>query len=480
MKRHLQALCLGLLALLLACGVSVAKPVKIHGFVTAFNSPTSFDIEDYKITRDSTLVMEIEKEDDGGALATFKPEDIRVGTELEIKGNYDESTSELKASSIKVFLDDTRTIKRVALIEKVPTLQRSNAGWIGTVAADGQKVSIAETTVVSFRLNKSERKQVNKGAEETSPLLSTDQLTLNTFIHYEGVRQSDGSILAKKVEFQHAELADGEAKMWRELTPKIKATDFSNSKPGELRVEKTKYKLVPSKEAQDYITTLGESIVPTRQRDLPLDSNLRIPFRFFLVEDKSFNASCYPNGVVIVHSGIFDVAENEAQLAFVLSHEITHAIEKHVWREHEYHKNALMALRIGGAVGAAFGGQGISNMTTLIEAGVRNGYARSLENQADRVGLEWMLASGYDVREAPETWKAVAKKYGDHRTNFFWDNHDNNTMRRSYLMSEIRNNYADVDFSSLRKDTEEFHKVAGVVHDTTARKKKIKLKTAKQ
>jgi len=246
MKRHLQAVGLRIFAFLLACEVCAAKPVKIHGFVTAFNSPTSFEIEDYKITRDATLVMDVEKENDGELLATFKPEDIRIGTELEIKGNYDEGTNELKATSIKVFLDDTRTIKRVALLEKVPTLQRSEAGWAGTVAADGQKVSIGEATVVSFRLNKSEKKQVKKGTDEISPLVSTDQLTLDTFIHYEGVRQSDGSILAKRVEFQHAEFEDGEAKMWKELTPKVKAANFSSLKPGELRVEKTKYKLVPS------------------------------------------------------------------------------------------------------------------------------------------------------------------------------------------------------------------------------------------
>ncbi len=42
---------------------------------------------------------------------------------------------------------------------------------------------------------------------------SADLLNLDTFMHYEGIRQSDGSILAKKVEFQHAELEGGEAKM---------------------------------------------------------------------------------------------------------------------------------------------------------------------------------------------------------------------------------------------------------------------------
>jgi predicted Zn-dependent protease len=161
-----------------------------------------------------------------------------------------------------------------------------------------------------------------------------------------------------------------------------------------------------------------------------------------------------------------------------MSHEITHAIEKHTWHEQQYHKGALTALRIGGALGGAFGGSAISNMANLIEAGIRNGYARSLENQADRVGLEWMLASGYDIREAPRSWKAYSKKFGDRPTNFFWDNHDNNTTRRSYLMSELRNNYPDVDYSSLKKDSDDFHRIGQQVQDAEQGKKKIKVKVA--
>jgi hypothetical protein len=117
-------------------------------------------------------------------------------------------------------------------------------------------------------------------------------------------------------------------------------------------------------------------------------------------------------------------------------------------------------------------------MTTLIEAGIRNGYARSLENQADRVGLEWMLASGYDIREAPRAWKAVALKMGDHPTNIFWDDHDNNTTRRSYLMAELKNNYSEVDFSVLKKDSEEFHRIPQIVRESGPTKKKIKIKVA--
>lgn len=112
----------------------------------------------------------------------------------------------------------------------------------------------------------------------------------------------------------------------------------------------------------------------------------------------------------------------------------------------------------------------------MIVAGVRNGYSRSLENQADRVGLEWMLASGYDIREAPRTWKAVSLKQGDHATNLFWDGHDNNTTRRSYLMAELRTNYSDVDYSKLRKSSESFDKVATAVKESRGKKEKVKVK----
>jgi hypothetical protein len=116
-----------------------------------------------------------------------------------------------------------------------------------------------------------------------------------------------------------------------------------------------------------------------------------------------------------------------------------------------------MALRIGGIVGAGFGGRGVADLANMIEAGIRNGYSRSLENQADRVGMEWMLASGYDIREAPRAWKAVSKRYGDHSTNLFWD-----------------------AYSQLKKDSDDFHKVATAVKDAAQGKKKVKVKVAKE
>ena len=439
---------------------SAAKDLTIHGFVTAVSSPASFEIDDYRVTRDKTVSLDLENQADN-SLDAFKPEDIRIGTELEIKGEYDEASGELKAKSIKVLSYDTLTVKRTALLERLPSLTKDDAGWNGVIHADGQRINVTPTTAVSLKPNLAERKSSAKDKGPDGSRLTPDSLNLDTFVSYEGVRQPDGSIQAQKVEFQHAEISKGEARMWRRFAPRVTEPDYSSFQPGELKMHWATFRLVPSHEAQDYISRLGNSLIPAHQKDLPDGDPLKIPFKFYLVDKKSFNAASYPNGVVIVHSGVFDVLENEAQLAFVLSHEISHAVEKHVWFQHQYHRNELIALRAGGAF-IPYGGSFVAD---LLATGIRSQYSRSLENQADRVGLEWMLAAGYDIREAPESWKAVSRQKGDSATNPFWCSHDNNTTRRSYLMSELRNNYSDVDYSNLKKDTDEFHQVADAVRE---------------
>jgi hypothetical protein len=483
--------------LVLAASSTEAKEIKIHGYVTNIISPTQFEIEDYRITRELSLILELEKEDNDEPIQ-FRPEDIRVGTELEIKGDYDQKSGELRAKSIRVFLDEYKKIKRTALIERQPQLKQDSGGWEGTFFADGQTVHVESSTKVLFKPNRTESKAlkqrekhqkpsaegdheqpVGKAASQNGlqPLESLDQIGANTFMTYEGQRQPDGSILATKIEFVRSELEKGEAKLWKELDPKVKESEFTQGKPGELKIRNIgKFKLLPDQTVQAYTQRIGDTLVPRFQRELATDDPNKIHFRFFVVNDKRPNAFSLPNGVIVVHSAMFEVCTNEAQFAAVLGHEITHTVEKHTWRQLQYHKKKLMALRIGGAVAAGMGAYGIRDITTLIEAGVRNGYSRSLENQADREGLQNMFDAGYDPREAPNVWKEMTKHLGDQPTNLFWSNHDSNTVRRSYLMAELRNNYSTADFSALRKDGDEYGTVAAAAHATTGKKTKVKVK----
>jgi hypothetical protein len=451
--------------------LALAKEVTVHGFVTDVKSPTSFEIDDYKVTRDNSIAIELTPMEDGKDPVAFKPEDIRAGTELEIKGEYDESTGALKAKAIKVFLEDTRRIRRTALLEQLPSLTKKDSGWEGEIHADGQTIVVLPTTSVTIKPNKQEKKNQPDPEDAKSPKLnSLEGVNLDTFVRYEGRRQPSGKIEAQKIEFRHGELESGEARMWKHYAPKVQDPDYAAFVPGQLKMHWKKYRIIPDREAQKYIATLGESLVPEHQRDLPADDPLKIPFRFYLVQDNRFNAVCYPNGVVVVHSAVFDVLQNEAQLAFVLSHEISHAVEKHTWQELHYHRAELAALRAGG-VFIPFGG---SLVTSLAASGIESQYMRSLEGQADRVGIEWMLAAGYDIREAPASWKALSLQKGDRPMNPLWDTHDNLTTRRSYLMAELKNNYSDVDYTKLKKDSEQFHKVAEMVKKFEADNKKKK------
>src|SRR5215470_7855171 len=79
---------------------------------------------------------------------------------------------------------------------------------------------------------------------------------------------------------------------------------------------------------------------------------------------------------------------------------------------------------------ARYGAINLAQLGTMIEGAVRNGYSRSLENQADRIGLEYMAQAGYDPREAPKLWKQMTKAYGLQVTNAFWSTHENQNSRQ--------------------------------------------------
>ena len=476
-------------SLLLALVTAVpAKTVKIRGYVTAINSPTSFEIEDYKITNSSGLILTFEEDEHAAAPTDFKPADIRVGTDLEITGELNEPTGELRPQSIKVFLEEGQRLKRTAVIDRLPQIYKHPDGsFTGAFFADGQQIRLAPATQVVFRPSRAERQALKKAGQKSStgqdddiglrPLQSLEEIHPNMVLTYEGARQADGGLIASRLEFTRNELEPGEVKMWKALTPYGRMPDFQKFKAGEMNINGVgKYKVVPSADAQRYIQNLGMSVVPLYQRAMAESDPTRIPFRFFLVENKEPNAFALANGTVVVNSGLFDILENEAQLASVLAHEVAHATQRHAWRQQQYHKGSRTAMKIAGILGsAALGDSSLAAATELIDNAIRNGYSRSLENQADRLGLQYMYEAGYDIREAPRVWQVMTRKYGDHGSNF-WSNHDNNTTRRSYLMAEIRNNYADADYSKLQKGQLPLAPIAEKIKDPSGKKSQGKEK----
>ncbi|GMU42262.1 MAG: hypothetical protein DYH17_09695 [Xanthomonadales bacterium PRO6] len=125
--------------------------------------------------------------------------------------------------------------------------------------------------------------------------------------------------------------------------------------------------------------------------------------RVYLVRQPYFNAQMAPNGMLVVWTGLLLRVEDEAQLAFVLGHEVGHYVERHSlarWRRLKSTSNFALAFQLlgGGLVGAA---------ASLGAYGTLFAFGRDQERAADRFGLQRLRELGYDDRRAGQLWAAV-------------------------------------------------------------------------
>lgn len=171
-------------------------------------------------------------------------------------------------------------------------------------------------------------------------------------------------------------------------------------------------------------------------------------FRFYVVENKEWNAMAAPNRSVYVFSGLLRDMDDD-EVAIVLGHELVHATHEHSRRQ--YKKQIWVQLAALGAIGVAQ--ETINSKTkrlivqSLAVIGAlawRNGYGRSHEDQADRVGLRYAYEGGYAVTRGPGLWNRFAQKYGDQNkvANFFFGDHSVAKERAANLERELRVNYA--------------------------------------
>ena len=126
-------------------------------------------------------------------------------------------------------------------------------------------------------------------------------------------------------------------------------------------------------------------------------------WEFTVLDSEIKNAFCLPGGKVAVYSGIMDDMNNEAELAFVVAHEIGHAIARHGGEK--------MTRSIMQSVGAVLVSSIFDNELidavygTGTELGVMLPYSRSNESEADAIGLILMARAGYDPSASYTFWK---------------------------------------------------------------------------
>jgi len=195
------------------------------------------------------------------------------------------------------------------------------------------------------------------------------------------------------------------------------------------------YKQMPvlpdSSPIAQYVQQLGKKM----EKQIPPDKSW--PYQFHVVQQKEINAFALPGGPIFINVGTINAAANEAQLAGVMAHEMSHVYMQHSAKQAP--KRQLAAIL--GAVGGIFGG-GV--LGTLAQAGIQVGagtvllrYSRGDEAQADSVGAIIMYKSGYNPMELARFFETLAKEGGSGPQ--FLSDHPNPGNRSSAIGKQIRN-----------------------------------------
>jgi hypothetical protein len=202
--------------------------------------------------------------------------------------------------------------------------------------------------------------------------------------------------------------------------------DDQDTRTGDkLKVEDTLY---DNPLVQDYVNRVGQSIVPKDSKKL---------YGFKVTLNPIPEARALSTGTIYISSGLLSMIDNEAQLAYVLGHEVAH-VEKDHWREdvivergiHRYYekqekKRAILGAVIGMGAGAIVGGStnsfgkgvttgllvavGVPTVLKLLSPDAVVSWDKQQEDEADQLGLKYMFERDYDPREAPKFYATLQR-----------------------------------------------------------------------
>ena len=182
-----------------------------------------------------------------------------------------------------------------------------------------------------------------------------------------------------------------------------------------------------------YVRQLGQRLVAT----IPSESSW--PFDFHVVAQKEINAFALPGGPMFVNLGTIMAATNEAQLAGVIAHEMSHVYMQHSAKQME---KAQLTQGLAGLAGSVLGAKG-GTLGSLAQAGVQVGagvvmlkYSRSDEAQADAVGAVLLYKAGYNPQALADFFKTL-ESTGKSGPQFLSD-HPNPGNREAAIQKQIQ------------------------------------------
>lgn len=205
------------------------------------------------------------------------------------------------------------------------------------------------------------------------------------------------------------------------------------------KLEKNNF-LLHDKKLNTYISDIGNRV-------LAQSSKARLEFTFSIFNSSAINAFATPGGYIYINKGLITTVENEAQLAGVIAHEIAHANSRHVASIIEKSQKLNIAMLAAIIAGAFLGGGGeataaIAAFSVAGATSMSLKYQREHEEEADRLGIGYLVNAGYYPQAMLEFLKII-KQYDflSKTIPSYLKTHPGTDDRIFYLDSTIQTQY---------------------------------------
>ncbi|MBV9608273.1 MAG: M48 family metalloprotease, partial [Acidobacteria bacterium] len=166
-------------------------------------------------------------------------------------------------------------------------------------------------------------------------------------------------------------------------------------------------RLVTDPMVTEYVNRIGQNIVR--------NSDARVPFTIKVIDDDEVNAFALPGGFFYVNSGLILAADNEAELAGVMAHEIGHVAARHATKNATkaqiWNLASIPLIFAGGPAGYA-----VRQAAGLLVPMSFLKFSRNAENEADLLGIEYEYAAGYDPQAFVEFFEKLQARDKKHHS----------------------------------------------------------------
>jgi predicted Zn-dependent protease len=191
-------------------------------------------------------------------------------------------------------------------------------------------------------------------------------------------------------------------------------------------------------DATEYVNRVASKLIPDSART-------SVGFRILVLKHPIPNAFALPHGVLYVHTGMLARMENEAQLAAVLAHEISHVIRRHTLQTFRSVKQAAAFASTLAVIGAPAGlpGTAVVLLGTVGALAAVSGYSQGMEEEADTDGLRLMASAGYHPAEAVKVIEHLMRyaEQDEIKEPFFFSSHPRLEERRASYQRLVETEY---------------------------------------